>query len=132
MKRIALLCFAATLLLVVQTGSAVAEEQVQTLTGEFHWTERGTTGGLQAVFTATGKGTWDVAFLFEFRGQAHTYSGTAEGSLTEGALSGTVLNEDKKRTFTFSGSFEDGTFNGTHSEMRESGEASTGTMSLGG
>ena len=27
--------------------------------------------------------------------------------------------------------FEDGTFSGTHSEMRDNGEAATGTMSLG-
>ena len=132
MKRTVLLCVATALLLLVPAGSALAEGDTHTLTGEYHWTERGAKGELEAIFTPTGKGTWDVSFNFEFRGRAHTYSGTAEGSLTEGALSGTVLNDDKRRTFKFSGAFEDGTFSGTHSEMRDNGEAATGSMSLGG
>jgi hypothetical protein len=48
------------------------------------------------------------------------YSGTAEGSLSEG----------KKRTFTFTGEFDDGRFSGTHSETTGGREASTGTLTL--
>jgi hypothetical protein len=67
-----------------------------------------------------------------FRGENHTYSGTAEGSLAEGALSGTVQNEKKERTWTFSGSFEAGAFRGTHAEIVDGKEQPTGTLTLGG
>lgn len=130
MKRIALLSAAVCLVFAPVAGSDTPE--VQTLTGEYQWSERGASGDLEAIFKPTGEGTWKVDFHFEFRGQPHIYSGTAEGSLSEGPLSGTVLNEDKRRTFKFTGSFEDGQFSGTHSEMREDGETATGTMSLSG
>lgn len=128
MKKIALLIVATAFLLAPGVGA----EEPQTLNGEFHWTGGGSTGDLEAVFTAAGDGVWEVAFHFEFRGQPHTYSGTAEGSLTEGALEGTVKNESKKRTFTFSGTFADGKFKGTHAEIGSGRESSTGTLTLGG
>ena len=46
----------------------------------------------------TGEGAWDVSFRFVFRKRPHTYSGSAQGSLSEGRLEGRVLNESKQRT----------------------------------
>ena len=131
MKRVALLIAAMAILLTVSSGFAGAEE-TQTLTGEFVWTHRGASGDLEAIFTPKGEGKWEVAFHFEFRGKPHVYSGTAEGSLTSGALKGTVLNEGKKRTFTFNGTVKDGKFTGTHAEVGDDGDQETGTLSLGG
>ena len=54
------------------------------------------------MFTPTGEATWDVSFSFQFQG-SHTFSGTAEGSLKNGKLEGTVLNERETRSFDFRG-----------------------------
>jgi hypothetical protein len=117
------------ILLTAQAGIAVADD-TRTLAGEFVWNQQDRGGDLEAVFTSTGEGQWDVAFHFKFRGRPHVYSGTAEGSLSEGELRGKVLNENRNRTFTFSGTFEDGTFRGTHNEIAGDREQSTGTLTL--
>ena len=117
--------------ILLAAGVAGAEES-RTLTGEFVWNKRGNRGDIEAMFTATGKETWDVTFHFTFRGTPHIYEGTAEGSLVEGDLTGTVLNENRKRTFTFTGAFKDGKFRGTHSEIEGQREVQTGTLTLGG
>ena len=129
-----LLLVAVTLLLVAP-GTANSAADTTTLQGEFVWegSGEGATGDIEAVFTATGPGEWDVSFRFKWHGQAHVYSGTATGSLTEGELEGKVLNEDKGRNFTFTGSFEDGVFRGTHAEIgrgRKDRIEPTGTMTL--
>jgi len=120
--------------LLIFTPQLMAEEKVEaetrTLTGAYEWSARGSSGDLEAVFTPTGENTWDVSFHFEFRGEAHTYSGTAEGALGDGSLSGTVLNEKKKRTFSFTGEFAEGEFSGTHSERHGTSDVDTGTLTL--
>ncbi len=132
MKKAALPLLIATILLPLLGQSAMADD-TQTLTGEYVWTNRDNKGDLKAVFTPTGKdGIWDVTFYFNFRGQPHEYAGSAEGSLSEGALKGVVKNENKKRTFTFAGEFEDGTFRGTHEETTPSRAGRTGTLTLSG
>lgn len=131
MKNTALLFLASAILTTAFCWEASAGD-TQTLTGEYLWDRRDMGGELEAVFTPTGEGTWDVSFHFSHRGEAHTYTGTAAGSLSEGALEGTVLNEDKRRTFTFTGAFEDGVFSGTHAEIRNGGKRATGTLTLRG
>lgn len=135
MKQVvALTAVAAALVL---STHAVAEEKVasepQTLTGEYVWDQRGKSGALRAEFKATDEaGKFDVSFYFEFRGEDHIYSGSAEGSLSEGKLAGEVKNEDKRRTFTFTGEFDEaGKFSGTHAEIGERGTFDTGTLTLG-
>ena len=132
MTRSVLLSAVVLALLVVPTASSVCAEGAQTLHGEFAWTQRNQSGDLEAVFTPTGEGTWDVSFRFEFRNSPHTYSGTAQGSLDDGELKGTVTNEDGRRTFTFEGNFTDGEFSGTHAETTGGKPASTGTLKLSG
>ena len=131
MKKCLLILAAALLLLSPQMmAEDSAEPASRTLNGSYKWDARGSEGDLEAVFTPTGDNTSNVSFNFEFRGKAHTYTGTAEGGLGEGALSGTVLNESKKRTFTFTGDFSDGEFSGTHAEMHGESEVETGTLTL--
>ena len=119
-------------LLLVFAGVGIADdhEEPKKMSGEYLWTQGGSDGPLDVIFTPTGDGEWDVAFHFTFRGKEHTYEGTASGSLSEGDLSGTVQNESKKRTFTFAGSFADGVFSGTHAETTAGREAETGTISF--
>lgn len=130
LKKAALLVLAASCLLLVAGLQASAADS-KTLTGEYHWTNRDSKGPLEAIFTPKDEGVWDVSFHFEFRGEKHIYTGTAEGSLTEGALKGEVLNETKRRTFTFEGAFDGGQFTGTHAEIREGNQRETGTLTLG-
>ena len=125
MRQTVLLLAVLLLLLTVPTLGA---EDSQTLKGSFAWS-RGSEGDLEAVFTPTGTDEWDVSFYFEFRGN-HVYSGTAQGSLTQGELKGTVQNEDKRRTFTFSGRITDDKFKGTHAETTGGSSKTTGTMTL--
>jgi hypothetical protein len=107
-----------------------AEPETRTLTGAYEWSARGSGGDLEAVFTPTGENTWNVSFHFTFRGDEHTYTGTAEGGLGDGSLSGTVLNETEKRTFTFTGEFAEGEFSGTHAERHGESDVDTGTITL--
>ena len=131
MRRIAVWVAAVALVLTV-FGAGTAAEEERTLTGTYLWEDRGRGGDLEVVFTPTTEGVWDVAFHFTFRDKPHVYSGTAEGSLSDGGLKGKVFNENKKRTFTFSGEFKDGEFNGTHAEIKGGKENRTGTLTLGG
>lgn len=110
-------------------GSVSAEEPT-TLNGAYIWAQGNSDGELEVIFTPTGEAKWDVAFNFTFRGKPHTYTGTASGKLGEGELSGTVLNESKKRTFTFEGSFDEGVFMGTHAEVHGEKSSSTGTLTF--
>ena len=131
MRRTALLLVAMAALLTVPGTSALATDTT-TLHGEFVWDDGGTEGKLDSTFTPTGPDVWDVSFRFHFRGRDHVYAGTARGSLSDGALEGKVRNDSKRRTFTFSGSFEDGVFRGRHAEIEDGRAHSTGTLTLAG
>ena len=123
------------LLLTVVVGMIVAPAgggDARTFAGSFEWTGGNATGDLAAEFSPKAEGTWDVTFRFKFRDRDHVYAGTAEGSLTEGALSGKVQNEEKSRTWTFEGTFDGGSFRGTHAEIEDGEAQATGTLSLRG
>jgi hypothetical protein len=115
---------------------AVSGGDATTLEGEFVWnrSDGDRTGPLKAVFTPTGESTWDVAFHFDWEDGPHVYTGTAEGSLAEGALSGVVENDSAERevTFHFKGATENGKFSGTHGSVQEDGSLrDLGTLWLG-
>ncbi len=121
-------------LMLSMQGSAVPSGNEITLTGEFHWTHMNHTGDLEGVFTNSGDKIWSVEFRFEWDGERHVYAGTAEGSLTDGELRGSVVtdNPDWPRTFLFAGRFEGGRFTGTHTAIQVSGGTHpTGTLALG-
>ncbi len=144
--RLLRMAFVATPLLVLP-GTAPADdsdsdEQTTTLHGEYVWTYQNEAENLTASFVQTKRprlneelvevepAEYDVEFKFRFNGQPHTYSGTAKGSLTEGALKGTVFNENKRRKFVFRGEFTDGRLTGEHGEIRRGSERRTGTFWL--
>ena len=91
--------------LVMSFGLVTGAAGKRTLKGSFEWTDGGNKGNLEAVFTPTGEAKWDVAFHFEFHGKPHIHAGTAEGILADRAPKGRVLNEDRNRTFIFTGTF---------------------------
>ena len=43
---------------------------------------------------------------------------------------GKRTNDEKNRTFSFSGAFTDGEFRGTHAEVGDDGEHTMGTLTL--
>jgi hypothetical protein len=131
MKRIALAFVLVALVAVVTAGVSYAEG-TETLTGAFVWNNEDQTGDLEAIFTNTGEGMWDVAFHFIWEDEPHIWAGTAEGSLTEGELKGSVTTDgERESTFTFEGMFEGGKFSGTHGSMRDGEMNDTGTITLG-
>ena len=124
------------LLLVIGCGALAAKDENEkkdgkTLTGKYHWSQTGEAGDLEAVFTPAGENKWNVDFRFAHGGDDHVYSGSAEGNLKDGALSGRVTNEAGKREFTFEMKFEEGRFTGTHAEVTGGNEKKTGTLNLG-
>lgn len=130
MKTTAIALLAVSLFVVTASAARSESEPSHTLTGQYVWTYQNTPGDLEAVFTRTGEGRYDVVFHFTFDGQPRAYRGTAEGSLSEGTLSGTVKNENRRRTFVFDGAVSEGTFRGTHAEIRRGKERRTGTLTL--
>ena len=102
------------------------------MNGSYVWTASpGDPGDLRAEFTSNGEDKWDVSFYFRFNGQNHIYTGTAEGSLKNGGLSGKVHNERKSRNWTFTGQVSNGKFEGTHTEHYRNGSSKrTGTLAL--
>ncbi|MDX1998193.1 MAG: hypothetical protein SF066_10785 [Thermoanaerobaculia bacterium] len=110
---------------------ADTQPAAQTLKGSYIWEQAQETGALEAIFTPDGAGHWKVAFHFTFQGEAHVYSGTADGSLTNGSLAGRVQTDSGKGVFTFSGEFKDGKFQGSHARLTAGNEERTGTLSLG-
>lgn len=119
-------------LALISLGFVLAGDPAKTtLTGSYVWNNiPNEPGNVKAVFTPKGEKMYDVSFYFKFDGQNHVYSGTAQGSLDDGDLKGEVKNENKRRTFTFSGTCKKGTFSGTHSEIGRRGEHKTGTITL--
>lgn len=125
----ALLAVSALLL----TASPILADEPQTLTGDFVWerSDKNITGDLEAVFEPTGDSAWNVSFHFIFDNEKHVYSGTAEGSLTDGTLKGQVMSDgDKPQPFEFEGTFADGSFEGTHAGFRQGDRSPTGTLTL--
>ncbi|NIM01481.1 MAG: hypothetical protein GTN57_11200 [Acidobacteria bacterium] len=112
---------------------SLADEEV-TLEGGFVWerSDGNHEGDLKAVLTPTGDGEWDVSFYFDWEDGPHVYTGSCSGSL-DGELSGDIVGDgERKPEFKFTGSFEDGTFSGTHERKGRDGEfRPTGTMTLG-
>lgn len=105
-----------------------------TLEGGFVWEREDgdREGDLKAVLTPTGDGEWDVSFHFEWEDSPRIFTGTCSGSL-DGELSGDITSDgEREMKFEFSGSFEDGTFNGTHGFITKEGELKqAGKLTLG-
>lgn len=87
--------------------------------GEFSWTRRGkdTKGPLIAIFTSDGKNKWKVVFNFKWGKKEKIYTGKADGEIVNGKLKGVVLNDNKKRTFSFVADMKSGKLTGEHWEI---------------
>ncbi len=122
---------ATVLLILVAVAVAGADAgDSRVLRGEYALDGAEDSGQIEAVFQAAGEGAWNVDFHFTFQGQAHTFSGTARGGLSEGSLEGRVQDEGLRRTFTLWGEFTAGRFQGRHAEIEDGFEELTGTLVL--
>ena len=117
------------LIAVLALSGLASGQKERMFTGHYRWDARDESGRLDVVFSATGEETWDVVFRFNFQGP-HVYSGTAEGSLDEGPLTGEVSDEAGDRKFAFRGNFRKGKFRGSHFEVTGGSRRKTGTLSL--
>ncbi len=127
MRYARILC---TALLLLAAVGAVSAGDPTTLEGSFLWKDKDITGDLKAVFTETGANTYDVAFHFMWEEKPRVWEGTAEGNLNKGKLSGTILDEKKENTFSFSGKAKRGVFKGTHFSHRGEEPREMGTLTL--
>ena len=129
-QRVRLFALLAILALAAVPGFAADDV---TLEGGFVWTrdDGNHEGDLKAVLTPSGDGEWTVEFHFDWEDGPHVYTGTCNGSL-DGDFGGDIVADgERKMRFRFSGTFEDGTFNGTHGFVDdEGGLKDSGTLSL--
>ncbi len=110
-----------------------AEKEDITVKGSYVWArqDKDIPGDIEAVFTPDGKNQWNVVWSFEWEGEMRHWAGKATGSLKSGELEGEATEErDRKRTFVFKGSVEDGVFNGEHGAMREGKMNVLGTITF--
>lgn len=129
MNRTALLLLSACIVLALVPAWGAASE-IRHLTGVYNSGYQDAPRRLRAEFKSTAVGQWDVVFHFTHGGQKLSYVGTAEGSLTDGELSGRV-SAGRGRIFVFHGEVEDGKFRGKHAEVEHSGEETeTGPLRL--
>lgn len=132
MKQVGRLLFMVAVMSLA-AGPGMAGDPVA-LAGSYHW-ERGeesVDGTLEVEMTATGEGTWDIAFRFDWEGEPHVFEGKAKGSLS-GELTGNVDSDDPGHPlkFEFTGAFSDGAFAGTHGYFNREGElVPSGTLEL--
>jgi len=133
MKPLTRILFGFALLSLALTGAVAAGENV-TLEGQFVWArdDGDIPGDLTAVMTPSGENEWSVAFHFVWEEEDHTYKGTAMGSLDSGELKGNAVSDgDREMNFRFTGTVEEGTFNGTHGFVNDDGEVRDGgTLTL--
>ena len=128
MKRILLLAIV-LLLPGLLMGTAQARKDTTTFEGRYDWSQGGG-DELRADFRPDGEDRWKVAFRFRFSGRKETWTGTAQGGLTDGSkLTGTA--KMGSRNWIFDAEIKDGVMRGSHREVKRSGrEYPTGTFEI--
>jgi hypothetical protein len=130
-----MLVFAVIVFTALHAHMSIAAEEIN-LKGTFQWVKqkKETPHKLNATFTSTGTNQWNCVFHFDWSKKPRLYTGTATGKLTNGKIEGIAKNENKKRTFTFKGTFKNGKMTGTHTEIKTRNDTQrvidTGTLTL--
>ena len=119
------------LFIVAFTSLSIFAEDVK-WKGEYKWvrTKGEKKGTVTAEFAPDGENKWKVKFFFKWGKKDHIYTGTATGSVKDGKLKGTVLNDTKKRSFTFEGTVKEGTLTGTYNETTKGRAKKTGVITM--
>lgn len=116
------------LLLALHPLAADEGAPTQTFSGAYVWNAGGS-DELNAEFSPTGEGTWDVRFRFRFVGNEGTWTGEARGNLADGgAIEGTTGSGSRR--WVFSATIEDGVMRGTHAEIKGDKQEDSGTFEL--
>ncbi len=127
-KRLSTLCLffavVATFANIAIANNEIAKDTISkdvVMQGSYKWVrkKKETSGTITATFTPAGDNKWTVVFKFDWNKTPHIYTGTATGTLTDGKIEGKVLNDKKKRTFTFTGTVKDGTLKASHKEIKK-------------
>ena len=123
---------AALLCLVAAPGLPAAPPAAPELVlhGTFTWAnERGQSHELEAKLTPTGTNAWQVVWNFNWKQHPLTFTGTVQGDLRHGPVTGTGDMADGKRRFTFEGTAQDGAIKFEHYEVTKH-KSRTGTGEL--
>ena len=116
-------------------GSGWAEDKAAanavTMSGTFVWNgKKGKKHELKAVFTPAGQNKWTVAFTAKWGKGYPKYTGTAEGDLRNGKVTGEAQNAKKKRKWTFTGAGKDGTLTCSHAEIKGKNQKQSGSFTI--
>ena len=101
------------------------------LTGTFFWSNKKTEiQNITITLTPKAAGEYDAVYAFKWGKQDKTWKGMFTGDPKSGAVSGTALHDDGKRTFEFTGTATNGTIACKHSETTAKRAGPTGEMTL--
>ena len=106
-----------------------AEETV-TFRGEYVWDLDGHQNQVEAVFTSTGEGTWDVTFDFDYARREGTYEGTAKGSLQNGTIEAEVNDAGGTLRYRVEAEIEGDRLEGRHFDIYRGRKKVGGTLRL--
>jgi len=73
-------------------------------------------GPLTGIFTKIASKKYNAVFKFVWKKKNYIYTGTLEGNLTKGDISGIIFNKTKKRRFIFKAKAANGKISGTQWE----------------
>ena len=94
------------------SSSSASLGQQAAVKGSFEWEQkRGERHDLEGTLVRTSGDDWKVTWNFKWGNQPVTYEGTVHGNLTSGSVSGTGMDAQKKRKFSFEGTAKDGVWN---------------------
>lgn len=103
---------------------------VQVFRGEYTWNHDGHTNTVEATFTPTGEGQWDVVFDFKYARREGTYEGTVEGSLQDGAIAGDVKGAGDVIRYRLEAEVNGDRLEGKHYDIWEGRRKLYGTINL--
>ena len=111
----------AALLVSFWLGSSPASGEEITLNGSYTW--RGSTGSLKVVLTSVGPNEWRAVYTYEGRRGGGRYTGTMQGDLQDGDVTGTA----NRKEFRLEGTARNGVIRFKHyrrGELEGSGRLS--------
>lgn len=87
---------------------------------------------LKAILTPDGKGKWHIEFSFTWEKKPHVFTGSLNGDLKDGAITGFAERGKGKMRWTFSGAASKGAIFCEHRHVlrKNRGARTTGTFEL--
>ena len=118
----------AVFLLALPWLASAAETEV--FRGEYEWTVDGHRNRVEATFTPTSDGQWDVELRFAYARREGTYRGQAEGSLRQGQIRCNVEDGGGVLRYRIEAEVQGDTLEGKHYDIYSGRKKLNGTIRL--